>query len=86
MIRYFACCKLATTAADGDGCFTMSDLYNFRGEGSNGKSNGPVYVLDTDGYVVESPNSFTGKWLLTSELFVTGGGKETDPEYHMHVV
>eukprot|EP00752_Nemacystus_decipiens_P013623 g12081.t1 len=60
--------------AHGDGCFTMTDLYNFRGEWSDGKSKGPVYVLDDNGYVDEYPDRFTGKWLLTSDLFVTGGG------------
>ena len=61
--------------AEGTGCFTMSDLYDFNGEGDDGKSNGPVYVLNEDDEVDLYPSTFTGKWLLTSELWVTGGGE-----------
>eukprot|EP00903_Cladosiphon_okamuranus_P010100 g9565.t1 len=60
--------------ADGEGCFTMTDLYDFQEKGSNGRSKGPVYVLDDDDEVDLYPDSFTGKWLLTSELHITGGG------------
>lgn len=63
-----------TTDAEGKGCFTMTDLYNFRGEWNDGKSKGPVFVLGDDNNVDYYPDSFTGKWLLTSELYVTGGG------------
>ena len=54
----------------------MTDLYNFRGEYNDGKSKGPVYVLDDNNRVDEYPDRFTGRWLLTSELYVTGGGKK----------
>eukprot|EP00752_Nemacystus_decipiens_P013622 g12080.t1 len=61
------------TDVNGGGCFTMTDLYNFRGEWSDGTPKGPVYVLDDDNNVDYDPDGFTGKWLLTSELYVTGG-------------
>lgn len=67
---------LEPTAADGNGCFTMADLYNFRGEWNDGKSKGPIYVLDKDDTVEEYPKDFTGRWLLVSDLHVTGGGKK----------
>eukprot|EP00903_Cladosiphon_okamuranus_P017354 g15988.t1 len=60
--------------AEGEGCFTMTDLYNFRGEWNNGEPKGPVFVLNDDDEVDLYPDKFTGKWLLTSELYVTGGG------------
>eukprot|EP00903_Cladosiphon_okamuranus_P017355 g15989.t1 len=60
--------------ASGEGCFTMTDLYDFQEKESNGRSKGPVYVLDDDDEVDLNPDSFTGKWLLTSELHITGGG------------
>lgn len=54
----------------------MTDLYNSQGEWKDGKSMGPVFVLDDENLVDEYPIRFTGKWLLTSELYVTGGGKQ----------
>lgn len=65
-----------TTDAEGAGCFTMTDLYNFQGEWNDGKSRGPIYVMDEWDRVDLYPDSFTGKWLLASELYVAGGGKE----------
>lgn len=62
--------------AEGEGCFTMTDLYNFRGTWNDGKSKGPVHVLDSYDRLDAYPSGeFTGKWLLTAELYVTGGGK-----------
>lgn len=54
----------------------MTDLYNFRGEWNDGESKGPVFVLDADNHVDLYPERFTGKWLLTSEIHVTGGGEQ----------
>lgn len=55
----------------------MTDLYNFQGEESDGKSKGPaVYVLNHDDEVDLYPTIFTGKWLLKTSLFVQGGGEE----------
>lgn len=64
------------TDAEGEGCFTMTDLYGFQEMGSDGRSMGPVYVLDDDDEVDLYPDSFTGKWLLTSEMYITGGGED----------
>ncbi len=75
------CCPtlffIVSIDAEGEGCFTMSDLYNFRGEWNSGKSKGPVYVLDDDNNIDYYPDKFTGKWLLASELYVTGGGTKS---------
>ncbi|CAN0183708.1 unnamed protein product, partial [Ectocarpus sp. 13 AM-2016] len=58
---------------DGGGCFTLSDLYAWQGFYNNGNSKGPVFVLDSDDRVDETATTTTGKWLLTADLFVTGG-------------
>lgn len=75
---FYSSVRFSSKDAEGKGCFTMSDLYNFRGEWGSGKSKGPVYVLDDDNKVNYYPDKFTGKWLLTSELYVTGGGTKSD--------
>lgn len=62
------------TDAEGEGCFTMTDLYNFQGVWDDGKTVGPIYVIDEFDRVDEYPDAFTGKWLLASELYITGGG------------
>lgn len=54
----------------------MTDLYNFRGAWATGEVKGPVFVLDDDDEVDSDATEVTGKWLLTAELYVTGGGKE----------
>ncbi len=56
----------------------MSDLYNFRGTESSGGevvSKGPVYQLDdtNDVYPGLVGEPVTNKWLIASELYVTGG-------------
>lgn len=61
--------------AEGAGCFTMTDLYQFQGYYNDGESKGPIYVLDATDDVDMFATSGTGKWLLTSDLFVEGGGK-----------
>ncbi|CAM9685419.1 unnamed protein product [Ectocarpus fasciculatus] len=58
---------------DGGGCFTISDLYAWQGFYNNGNSKGPVFVLDSNDRVDETATTTTGKWLLTADLFVTGG-------------
>ncbi|CAN0209622.1 unnamed protein product [Ectocarpus sp. 12 AP-2014] len=60
--------------AEGEGCFTMTDLYNFRGTENDGSSKGPVYILDDDGTKLDIPSGITNNWLLAAELYVTGGG------------
>lgn len=66
--------------AESAGCFTMTDIYNFRGTVSSGgvrSSKGPIFQLDDDGAVVEEVGAVgepvTNKWLLTAELYVTNG-------------
>lgn len=55
----------------------MTDLYNFRGEETGkanlGETKGPVYVLDGKKKVTVPAGSFTNKWLLEAELYITGG-------------
>ena len=58
---------------DGDGCATITDLYQTRVERDGWTSKGPIYVLDDNNTVVISPNEFTGKWLLAADLFVQKG-------------
>ncbi|CAM9489433.1 unnamed protein product [Ectocarpus fasciculatus] len=60
--------------AEGEGCFTMTDLYNFRGTENDGSSKGPVYILDDDGTKLDIPEGITNNWLLAAELYITGGG------------
>eukprot|EP00903_Cladosiphon_okamuranus_P019666 g18077.t2 len=66
--------------AESPGCFTMTDIYNWRGTVSSGgvlSSKGPIFQLDDDGAVLESVGAIgepvTNKWLLTAELYVTDG-------------
>ncbi len=61
--------------ADGEGCFTMTDLYKSRFETSGGVlyPKGPVFALDENNDIIEEGDAVTGKWLLTAELYVTGG-------------
>lgn len=68
------------TDAESPGCFTMTDIYNWRGTVSSGgvfSSKGPIYQLDDDGAVLETVGEIgdpvTNKWLLTAELYVTDG-------------
>ena len=79
-ITYSLVLVLTDTDAESEGCFTMTDIYNWRGTVSSGgvdSSKGPVYQLDDTGSVVENPGAIgspvSGKWLLTAELYVTGG-------------
>ncbi|CAM9580096.1 unnamed protein product, partial [Scytosiphon promiscuus] len=58
--------------ADGEGCFTVTDIYDFLGTTSDGSSNGPIYMLDDDGEVVDKPTGVTKKWLLAADLHITG--------------
>lgn len=52
----------------------MTDLYKERTESDGMTAKGPIYVLDAvTNDVLISPTAFTGKWLITSELYVTGG-------------
>lgn len=53
----------------------MTDIYEFQGFWNDGRSKGPVYIMDSKDNVDEYATSFTGKWLLTAELYVQGGGK-----------
>ena len=69
-----------TTDAESAGCFTMTDIYNWRGTVSTGgvvSSRGPIYQLDDDGDIVDPVGAIgeavTGKWLLTAELYMTNG-------------
>ncbi|CAM9629201.1 unnamed protein product [Pylaiella littoralis] len=59
--------------AEGQGCFTMTDLYNFRGEEKTGESKGPIYVLDGTSKVDVPGGKFTNKWLLEAELYIVDG-------------
>ncbi|CAN0056924.1 unnamed protein product [Pylaiella littoralis] len=59
--------------AEGAGCFTPTDLYNFRGVEKDGSSKGPLYVMDDNGEKVVAPTTITNKWLLEAELYVEGG-------------
>lgn len=54
----------------------MTDLYNSLNN-LLGDSKGPVYILDGSNKVDKDATSFTGKWLLDAELYVTGGGMES---------
>lgn len=59
---------------EGAGCATMTDLYKSRTESDGMTAKGPIYVLDAvTNDVLITPTAFTGKWLVTSELYVTGG-------------
>ncbi|CAM9851371.1 unnamed protein product [Ascophyllum nodosum] len=55
------------------GCGTMTDLYKFRAENDGWTPKGPLYILDDNDDIMYSPTSVTGKWLLTSDLFVLTG-------------
>eukprot|EP00903_Cladosiphon_okamuranus_P006681 g6521.t1 len=66
--------------AESEGCFTMTDLYNWRGTVSSGgvdSNKGPIYQLDDEGSIVDNPGPIgspvTNKWLLAAELYVTNG-------------
>lgn len=66
--------------AESPGCFTMTDIYNWRGTVSSGgvlSSKGPIFQLDDDGAVMETVGAIgepvSNKWLLTAELYVTSG-------------
>ncbi|CAB1099946.1 MEP1 [Ectocarpus sp. CCAP 1310/34] len=61
------------TDAESEGCFTLTDLYNFRGTENDGSSKGPLYMLDGSGSKITAPTSVTKKWLLEAELYVTNG-------------
>lgn len=52
----------------------MTDLYRFLGTWNDGKARGPVYILNADNEVDEYATDVTGKWLLTADLRITGGG------------
>ena len=58
---------------EGDGCATMTDLYQTRVESDGWTAKGPIYVLDDNNTVLTSPDEITGKWLLAAELFVREG-------------
>lgn len=51
----------------------MTDLFDFRND--EGKT-GPVYILNENDEIDYDATAPTGKWLLTSELYITGGGKK----------
>eukprot|EP00752_Nemacystus_decipiens_P009493 g8487.t1 len=66
--------------AESEGCFTMTDIYNWRGTQSSGgvlSSKGPIYQLDDNGDIVDPVGEIgepvTGKWLLAAELYMTNG-------------
>lgn len=60
--------------AEGVGCATMTDLYKSRTEADGMTAKGPIYVLDAvTNDVLITPTAITGKWLITSELYITGG-------------
>eukprot|EP00903_Cladosiphon_okamuranus_P006682 g6522.t1 len=66
--------------AETEGCFTMTDIYNWRGTVSRGgvlSSKGPIFQLDDEGNVLDQVGAIgepvTGKWLLTAELYMTNG-------------
>ncbi|CBN77785.1 Mannuronan C-5-epimerase N-terminal fragment [Ectocarpus siliculosus] len=61
-----------TPDAEGEGCFTITDLYNFRLE-SDGSAKGPIFNLDDSYNTVLNPKVLSNKWLLTAELHITGG-------------
>lgn len=52
----------------------MTDLYKERVQSNGWTAKGPIYVLDAEtNDIILTPNAFTGKWLITSDLYVTGG-------------
>ncbi|CAM9925001.1 unnamed protein product, partial [Ascophyllum nodosum] len=55
------------------GCGTMTDLYKNRVEKDGWTPKGPIYILDDNDDIMYSPTSVTGKWLLTSDLFILNG-------------
>eukprot|EP00903_Cladosiphon_okamuranus_P006680 g6520.t1 len=66
--------------AESEGCFTMTDIYNWRGTVSSGgviSSKGPIYQLDDSGNIVDPVGAIgepvTKKWLLAAELYMTNG-------------
>lgn len=63
--------------AEGEGCFTMTDLYDSQDFYNDGESKGPIYVLDSGDNVdkFSTKENVTNKWLLTADLYVEGGGK-----------
>ncbi|CAM9132608.1 unnamed protein product, partial [Ectocarpus fasciculatus] len=58
--------------AEGEGCFTITDIYKSRLE-SDGSGKGPIYNLDDSYNIVLNPEVLSNKWLLTAELHITGG-------------
>lgn len=58
---------------EGSGCGTMTDLYNSRVESDGWTPKGPIYILDEDNNIDLAPTAYTGKWLLTAELYVREG-------------
>ncbi|CAM9124777.1 unnamed protein product [Ascophyllum nodosum] len=58
---------------EGSGCGTMTDLYQTRVENDGWTPTGPIYILDENDDIVLAPTAYTGKWLLTAELYVREG-------------
>lgn len=55
------------------GCVTLSDIYE-AGLTANGISGGNLYILDDDDNVLNKPGQeATGRWLLTTDLYVLDG-------------
>ena len=65
--------RAAVSDLEGGGCGTMTDLYTSRVESDGWTPKGPIYTLDDNDDIMYSPTSVTGKWLLTSELFILSG-------------
>ena len=70
---YRAMLRTAVSDLEGGGCGTMTDLYMSRVESDGWTPKGPIYILDDNDDIMYSLTSVTGKWLLTSELFVLSG-------------
>ncbi len=52
----------------------MTDLYQTRVESDGWTAKGPIYVLNpVTNDIILTPTAFTGRWLITSDLYVTGG-------------
>ena len=51
----------------------MTDLYQARVESDGWTPKGPIYILDEDNDIDYAPTAFTGKWLLTAELYIRKG-------------
>ena len=65
--------RAAVSDLEDGGCGTMTDLYKSRVEKDGWIPKGPIYILDDNDDIMYSPTNVTGKWLLTSELFVLRG-------------